>query len=127
MPLKSVRNARTMCSVWNLADILERSAQEEEARGAVILAGDAYSPSTSELLTRISRAMGKRPMTFRFPPRLLELGGRLTGRSAIISRLTGSLEVESGSCSTTWTWAPPYSFEQSIDQTVEWYVQSRKA
>lgn len=125
-PLKSVRNARTMCSVWNLADILERSAREDAARGAVVLAGDAYSPSTPELLARIACAMGKRPKTFRFPPRLLTLGGRLTGKSAVISRLTGSLEVESGSCSTSWTWVAPHSFEQSIDRTVEWYVKSRE-
>ncbi|TFD29197.1 NAD-dependent epimerase/dehydratase family protein [Cryobacterium lyxosi] len=122
LPLRSLRNSRTLCSVWNLVELLEKCASDEAAAGALVLAGDLTSPSTGGLVREISRAMGKRSRNFSFPPALLGLAGRATGKSAIIRRLTQSLEVTAGSSSTAFTWHPSERFEDSIKRTVDWYL-----
>lgn len=124
LPFKSVRNRRTLASVWNLTDLLARSASESGAAGALVLAGDERSPSTAELFQTLRSAMGVRTRLFAVSPRLLRILGRLTGKSDLIVRLVGSLEVQSGSSSNGWGWEPPYSFEESIKRTVDWYVAS---
>jgi nucleoside-diphosphate-sugar epimerase len=121
LPLASVDNRRTMTSIWNLADLLENAATDANAVGALVLAGDDLSPSTAEVYRAISTAMGKSPRIFPMPQALLAVAGKLTGRSAMVSRLTHSLEVEAGSCSTAWTWHPPLSFHAGIKRTAVWY------
>jgi nucleoside-diphosphate-sugar epimerase len=122
LPLASVHNSRTMSSVWNLVDLLEKCAFDPRAAGALVMAGDSFSPSTADLFRQLSAAMGKSSRLFPFPPALLKLAGLLSGKSAIVDRLVGSLEVHSGSSSTAWTWEPPYLFEDSIRRTAEWYM-----
>jgi UDP-glucose 4-epimerase len=127
LPLAELRNRRTMVSVWNLVDLLEKCAADPSATGALILAGDAFSPSTPQLFTEISSAMGKKARMFRVPVSWMRLGGRLTGKTSIVGRLTESLEVESGSSSTDWVWKPPHVFADSILRTVTWYLENRKS
>ncbi|WP_198416066.1 NAD-dependent epimerase/dehydratase family protein [Cryobacterium suzukii] len=122
LPLGSVRNRRTMTSVWNLVDLLEKSASDISAAGALVLAGDQFSPSTAQLFREISTAMKKTSRLFPCPLALLRLAGRVTGRSAIIERLAESLEVQAGSSSTGWKWEPPFEFAASIRRTVAWYL-----
>lgn len=122
LPLGSVRNQRTMASIWNLVDLLEKSMVEFDASGNLILAGDAFSPSTADLLRQIAKSMGRPSRVFLFPVGLLRFAGRVTGRSGLIDRLAGSLKVEAGSSSNGWKWVPPYEFANSIERTVGWYM-----
>ena len=122
LPLGSVRNRRTMASIWNLVDLLEKAVVETGPAGALILAGDTFSPSTAELLREIAKLMNRPSRLFALPVNLLHFAGRVTGRAGLIKRLAGSLEVEAGSSSNNWKWSPPTTFASSIARTVEWYV-----
>jgi UDP-glucose 4-epimerase len=124
LPLGSVRNRRTMTSVWNLVNLLESAGSVAAARGALVLAGDSVSPSTAELLRQIYTSMGKPNRLVPFPVALLSLAGAVLGRSSMVERLTGSLEVSVGSSSRDWIWVPPMSMEEGIKHTVEWYEES---
>jgi nucleoside-diphosphate-sugar epimerase len=126
LPLASVRNHRTMASVWNLVDLLEKGVTEEAAAGALILAGDEHSPSTAELFREMAQAMGQRSRLFPFPIWVLRLAGRVTGKSAVLDRLTGSLEVAQGSSSNGWRWSPPFTFGESIERTARWYMNRER-
>ncbi|MHB1657175.1 MAG: hypothetical protein ACYCSZ_12510 [Burkholderiales bacterium] len=55
---------------------------------------------------------------FPFPPGLLTLAGKLTGKSAQIERLLGSLQIDSGKIRRELDWRPPYSLEQGLRATV---------
>ncbi|TFD17776.1 NAD-dependent epimerase/dehydratase family protein [Cryobacterium sp. TMT2-23] len=127
LPLGALRNRRTMVSVWNLVDLLEKCSVDPRAAGALVLAGDAFSPSTPQLLREMTSAMGKKPRVFPLPLAFMRLGGRLTGKTAVVSRLTESLEVVAGSSSTDWAWKPPHAFADSILRTVTWYLENRKS
>lgn len=123
LPLASVRNRRTMSSIWNLVDLLEKSASDPGATGALILAGDDVSPSTAQLFRQLSDAMGKTGRLFPFPLSLLRIAARVLGRPEVVNRLSGSLEVQSGSSTTGWVWKPPFPFDESIRRTAAWYLR----
>lgn len=126
LPLGSVRNRRTMTSVWNLTDLLESASRSTSARGALALAGDPSSPSTADLMREISAAMNQKSRLFRFPVTILFAAGKVLRRSDVIARLAGSLEVEVASTSADWLWSPPSDFSTGIQRTVAWYLGASK-
>jgi nucleoside-diphosphate-sugar epimerase len=121
LPFASVSNRRSVVSVWNLVDLLEQAARDDAAAGALMIAGDPTSPSTPELFSAMSAAMGKPNRLFPFPVWLIELAGKLTGRSGEVSRLVRSLEVAPGSASNDWVWQPAITFHEGIGRTVQWF------
>ena len=121
LPLGSVSNRRTMTSVWNLAHLLEKSATETNASGGLIRAGDAFTSSTTQLIEELAAATNKPSRNFPFPVAILELVGRIFGKAEGVERLTGSLEVQSGSTTNAaWNWTPPFevSRRNSCDREV---------
>jgi len=55
------------------------------------------------------------------PLALLKLAGQLTGRSAEVSRLISSLQIDSSRIRTELGWQPPLTVEQGLQETVLWY------
>jgi nucleoside-diphosphate-sugar epimerase len=124
LPLGSIRNRRTMVSIWNLSDLLSSAASESAASSAIVVAGDPTSPSTPELLRMLAKCLGVRSRVFSFPTPLLHAAGTLTGQSQEVRRLTDSLEVVAGSSTSEWVWRPKLSLEDGICRTAAWYTDT---
>ncbi|MFQ5779948.1 MAG: hypothetical protein ACE5HN_04075 [Nitrospiria bacterium] len=60
-----------------------------------------------------------------FPPALLRLAGRLTGRSAAVDRLLNSLLVDSSKIRRELYWTPPFSMAQGLKLTAEWFKKAK--
>lgn len=121
LPLASVRNRRSLVYVRNFADALAVCAIHPAAAGQTYLVSDGEDISTPDMLRRLGAAMGCPVRLFPFPLPLLELGGRLTGKSDQIERLLGSLQVDSGKIRRELNWTPPYTLQQGLRKTAEWY------
>ena len=121
LPLASVSNHRSMVSIWNLVDLIEKATSEPGAAGIVVAAGDDVSPSTPELLRTLSAAMGMRSRLFACPVTLLTMAGRLVGQGATVQRLVASLEVLPGSDSVSWSWAPVITLQDGLNRTASWF------
>jgi nucleoside-diphosphate-sugar epimerase len=122
LPLGAVRNARSIISVWNLCDVLCRGLDAPLPRGAsTILVSDGPAISTPELVTRIARALNRRPRLIPVPPILLRLGGLLTGRGAEVARICDSLDVDISSSRRLMGWQPPLTLDEGLARTAEWY------
>jgi nucleoside-diphosphate-sugar epimerase len=65
------------------------------------------------------QAMGKPPRLIPVPPALFRLAGRLTGKTAVVDRLFGSLQVDCTKARTLLEWEPPFSVEEGIQAMVE--------
>ena len=124
LPLASVRNKRDLVYVGNLVDALVVCATHPTAAGSTYLISDGEPVSTPELLGHLAQALGVTAHTFHFPPALLKLAGRLVGRSAQLERLLGSLQVDSGKIRRELNWTPPYTLQQGLQATAEWYRNS---
>jgi len=121
LPFASVRNQRSLICVTNLADALIACATHPAAAGQTYQVSDGEDISTPELLRRLGAAMGRPARLLPCPPALLKLAGRLTGRSAQVERLLGSLQIDSARIRRELGWHPPYTLQQGLQETAEWY------
>ena len=88
------------------------------------MVSDGQDVSTPELIKMIAKAMGKKSRLIPFSPVLLKIIGKLTGKTAEIQRLIGSLQIDSSKIRNTLDWTPPFTLEDGISETVKWYVNT---
>ncbi len=127
LPLASVSNRRSLIYVENLSDVILKCAMHPCASGRTYLVCDDESVSTPELIGYIARWMRVPARTFPCPPRLLNLAGKLVGKSAEVSRLLHSLVIDDAHIHSEIGWAPPYTLSQGLKKTVDWYLTAREA
>ena len=90
LPLASCDNRRSLIGLTNLVDLLEKCVTHPAAAGQVFLAADGEDLSMPELLRRVARALGRKARLLPFPPAMLRLAARISGRPGIYERLCGS-------------------------------------
>lgn len=125
LPLASVHNLRSMIYVENLVDALRICAIHPAAAGQTYLLSDRDDISTPSLTRQLALAMGKQARLFPFPVQLLRIAGRLLGKSEQIKRLLGSLQVDSGKIRRELDWQPPFTLQEGLQATVDWYKSSK--
>ena len=121
LPLASVSNLRSLFYLGNFVDALLTCAMHPAAAGQTYLVSDGEDISTPDLLYQLGAAMGHPARLLPCPPALLKLAGRLVGKSDQIDRLLGSLQVDSSKIRRELSWTPPYTLEQGLQETAEWY------
>jgi nucleoside-diphosphate-sugar epimerase len=125
LPLAGVHNERSLLYVGNLVDALIACARHPAAAGQIYLLSDGEVNSTAKLVGKIARALGRSNRSFYFPPGLLRAAANLLGRGAQVDRLLGSLRVSDKKIRGELGWAPPYSMEQGLRATADWYCAHR--
>jgi nucleoside-diphosphate-sugar epimerase len=121
LPLGSIRNARSLVSVGNLADMLIRCLLVPEAAGKTFLVRDGEDLSTPDLIRRTARALGRKARLIPFPPGLLGLAGTLAGRADSVARLIESLVIDDTDTRAVLGWTPPYTVDEGLKATAEWF------
>jgi nucleoside-diphosphate-sugar epimerase len=122
LPLASVNNARSLVYLENLIDAIVLCAAHPKAAGQAYLVSDGEGVATPELIRRIAVAMGRPARLFSFPPGLIRLAGKLTGRTGAMDRLLGSLAVDDGKIRKELGWKPPYTMAEGVKATTEWFA-----
>ena len=118
LPLGLVDNRRSLVALPNLVDLLACCATHPRAAGETFLVSDGEDLSTVDLVRRLARAMQRTAHFLPVPPALLRFVGRLTGRTATIERLTGSLQVDIGRTCERLDWRPKVSVREGLRETV---------
>lgn len=124
LPLGSVKNSRSWVALEGLCEVVIGSLHRPELAGQALLVADPRSLSTQQTAKLIARALGRKPLLVPVPLLLLKLVGRLVGRSAEISRLVSSLEVDAAQTYEYFQWKPEWCFEQSVDALCRAYRSS---
>jgi len=122
LPLALVRNSRRMMSVTGLARLLERAATDPAAAGALVMAADEAPVSTPDLLRHLAAGMGRRSLLLPVPVAALRLGARALGATAVVDRLTGSLDVRPGSTASSFDWRSGSDPETDLRATGRWFA-----
>lgn len=121
LPLAAIPARRSVVYVDNLADALLHCAIDPRAAGECFHVADDDAPSVAGLLRMVGDALGKPARLFPVPAGALRALGRLTGRSAVVDRLTGSLQLDTGRLRRVLNWHPPYTTRQGLEATAAWY------
>ena len=120
LPLALARNRRSLIYLDNLTDAITTCLTHPAAAGKTYLVNDGEDVSTAELISRIAQALGKPSRLWPCPLGLIELAGRMTGKSDEIARLLGSLCIDSSKIRSELDWTPPYTLEQGLAETAQW-------
>jgi nucleoside-diphosphate-sugar epimerase len=120
LPVRNVRNRRSLLFVGNLVSALIESATNDLFANREFLVSDDHDVSTPQLVQSIAAALGRPPRMFSVPPAVLRFAGTLVRRRAAVDRLTGSLAVDPAAIRAL-GWVPPFAFDEGIASTAKWY------
>ena len=109
LPLALVSNRRSFVYIGNLADAILRCLDHPRAVGHTYLISDGAALSTPALCRAIGAALAHRAHFFPFPPDWLP------------GPLSRSLEVDDRALRTQLDWRAPFSMEEGLRATADWY------
>jgi nucleoside-diphosphate-sugar epimerase len=121
LPLGSVANRRSLIYVGNLVDAVIRCLTHIDARNQTFLVSDCRDLSTPDLIRLIAAALGRPSYLPPFPPAWLRTLGRVSGKTEAVSRLLGSLTVDTAKIIQTLDWVPPFSVQSGLHETAKWF------
>lgn len=122
LPFGLIRNRRSLVSLANLVDLIVIALSHSAAAGQTFLVSDGENLSTTELLQRTARALGRRSRLIPVPERLLGGALVLIGRSDLRRRLLESLEVDIEATRNTLGWNPPVGVDQALVDTAQHFL-----
>lgn len=120
LPFGSITgNRRSLVSVYNLVDLIEKCIHHPNAANQTFLVSDDHDLSTTEMVKLMAKVQGGKPWLLPVPVWMLKWLGKMTGKSDMISRLTDSLQVDITHTKDTLDWSPPYSVEEGFAKSVQ--------
>lgn len=121
LPLGSLFNKRSLIYLENLVDAIICLIEVKGLSEDIFFVSDGETVSTTELIKRIGAALGKSPRFIPCPIWALHLFGFLSGKSEMVNRLTGSLEVDDQKIRGKIGWIPPFNMKEGLEKTAFWY------
>ena len=110
LPFSLIENRRSLVYVGNVADAVVRCLASPTTIGKTYLLSDGPPVSTPQLCRALGEALGRPARLFPVAPPFLPL------------KLGGSLEVDDKRIRQELGWSPPFSFQEGLRRTAEWYL-----
>ena len=123
LPLGAIHNRRSMVALDNLLDLILTCIDHPAAANQTFLVSDGEDLSTTQLLQRLGRAMGKPAWLIPIPSMFLKVGAALLGKPAIAQRLCESLQVDISKTRQLLGWVPPLSVDDGLKRAAEGYLR----
>lgn len=123
LPLGAIRNQRSLVAIANLVSLIVTCIDHPGAANQTFLVSDGEDLSTSQLLHRLSLALGKPTRLFPVPVWLLKLAAAVLGKHAIAQRLCGSLQVDISKNLQILGWKPPVNMDRAMLQAAVHYQE----
>jgi len=121
LPLGAVHNSRSFIYIENLIDAISHMICHSGAINQTFLISDGEDISTSQLVRRLASYLNSSAPLLPIPYVLMKAAGQLAGQSDAISRLFGSLTVDSRKIRQTLNWTSPYTLDQGLQTTADWF------
>ncbi|MBL6948999.1 MAG: SDR family oxidoreductase [Rhodospirillales bacterium] len=124
LPFAAIDNRRSLIFIGNLVDAVVLCLEHPKAAGQTFFIRDGDDLSTPDLIRRTARALHRPSRLFPVPVALLDLAGRVTGKSATVARLTGNLQVNDEKIRHLLGWTPPFNVVQGLDKMADWFTNA---
>lgn len=123
IPLGAVnKNSRSIVGIDNLIEFIITCIEHPAAKNQKFLVSDGKSLSTSKLIQAIGNSMSKNVILVPVPKWLFFMAGSLLSKQDVIQRLFSSLEVDISKNKELLGWVPPYSTEDILKKTTNYYL-----
>ena len=124
LPLGRIHNRRSMLYIGNLVSAVRTLLDAPRVGGEVFFLADGVDLSTPDLVRTIARALNRPARLWPVPVSVLRLGGLLTGRTAEVARLVGSLSVSVEKLQSRTGWRAPFTPALGWSITAAWYREA---
>lgn len=121
LPLGAANEKRSLVYVENLADALMQCALDVRAGNTCFHVADGDDLSVADLLRRVGFHLDRPARLVRVPTGLLRAAGGMTGRAAVVDRLTCSLQIDASRIRRELDWQPPYTTDDGLAATARWF------
>lgn len=119
LPLGAIHNRRSLVALPNLVDLITTCLTHPAAANQTFLVSDNEDLSTTELLRRLAKSLGKPARLIPIPMALIQATAQIIGKPALAQRLCGSLQVDIRKTQTLLNWNPPISLDEGIKLTAQ--------
>jgi UDP-glucose 4-epimerase len=123
LPLGAIHNVRSLVALDNLVDLIVTCIDHPAAANQVFLVSDGEDLSTTELLRRMGRALGRPARLLPIPGGVLRFVARLIGRADIAQRLCASLQVDISKTRKLLGWSPPVGVDEALSKTARYFLE----
>lgn len=124
LPLGAIHNRRSLVALDNLVDLIRTCVEHPAAANETFLVSDGEDLSTTELIRRMARAMGRPARLIPVPTTVLMAGATLLGKRKVVARLCGSLQVDITRTRTRLNWSPPVTVDDALRATARHFLDS---
>ena len=124
LPFLSIKNARSMIYVENLAAFIVHCIDHPLAANRVFLVSDNQDVSLSRLLRLMRKSLERPVRLFCFPSFLLKGLAIVAGKRELVDRLLGDLSLDPEGGYQLLDWKPPYSLEEGLEKTIKAYSET---
>ncbi|MFB9939683.1 UDP-glucose 4-epimerase family protein [Shewanella indica] len=118
-------NKRSLVSVKNLVDLIVTCIDHPKAANQVFLVSDDNDVSTAAMVKYIAQALGKLSRLLPVPLWCYRLVGKITGKTDVVNRLLGSLQVDISHTKETLGWKPPQTLEEGFKETADAFLSNK--
>lgn len=121
LPLLSVDNRRSLLYIGNLIDVLITVLTHTASAGQTYLVSDGADVSVPELIRRLAAALSVPARLFPMPAQAIRFFGALSGKRSLVNSLTNSLIVDISKIHHELNWTPPYTLNDGLRETTDWF------
>ena len=114
LPLGRIKNQRSIIAIDNLVSLIINCIDNPKAANQLFLCSDGEDLSTSELITKIAKSVGKKPLLLPTPTLALSIFAFIFGKKMLIERLKGSLQIDISSTCKILNWKPVISVDDAL-------------
>ncbi|MEZ9833499.1 UDP-glucose 4-epimerase family protein [Vibrio breoganii] len=125
LPLGAISNHRSMVFVDNLVSLMIECCTSSHAVNQTFLVSDDHDVSTTGLLKEVAFAMERPYRMLPIPQRWIKLATRFLGKRQVGERLCSNLQLDISHTKQQLGWAPPVSFSDGIEKTVDDYLKQK--
>ncbi len=120
LPLGAVtHNRRSLVGLDNLADLILVCTAHPKAAHQTFLVSDGEDLSTTDLLGKISKALGQPARLISVPIGAISFMAGLIGKKVVSQRLLGSLQVDINKTCELLDWKPSVAMDEGLRRAVE--------
>ncbi len=125
LPFGSIHNRRSLVALDNLSGLLVTCIRHPNAASRTFLAADGESVSTTQLLKRLARALGRPARLLPVPVAALQGAFSLFGKGEVGKRLCTSLEVDTSEAREVLGWRPTLSVDEGLKIAAHAFLTTR--
>jgi nucleoside-diphosphate-sugar epimerase len=126
LPFGAIDNRRSLIGIDNLVDLIALTLEHPAAPGQVLLASDDEDVSTTSLMRSLGLKLRRPARLLPVPAAVLRLGAALVGKSAAISRLCDSLQLDVSATRSMLRWSPPVDLDEGLTRTVKGFLSETR-